>query len=47
MTNALTVLMPLALILMGYRFGHLGFELAFILAGLFLAAVIAVALNYR
>jgi hypothetical protein len=45
MTNALTVVVPLALILTGYGYGHLSFELTFILVGLFLAAVIAVALN--
>jgi hypothetical protein len=46
-TNALTVLVPLSLILMGYRYGYLSFELSFILAGLFLAAVIALAVNDR
>ena len=45
MTNALTVVMPLSVTLMGYRYGHLSFELTFILAGLFLAAVTAIALN--
>jgi hypothetical protein len=34
-------MMPLSLILMGYRCGYLGFELAFILAGLLLAAALA------
>jgi hypothetical protein len=47
MANALTVLVPLSLILMGYRYGYLGFEFSFMLAGLFLAAVIAIALSYR
>jgi hypothetical protein len=32
---------------MGYRYGYLSFELSFILAGFFLAAVIALALNDR
>jgi hypothetical protein len=47
MANTLTVLVPLLLILMGYRYGHLSFELSFILTGLLLAAVLAIALNYR
>jgi hypothetical protein len=41
MANALTVLVPISLILMGYRGGYLGFELSFILAGLLLAAAFA------
>lgn len=47
MANTLTVLVPLSLILMGCRYGYLSFELSFILAGLLLAAVLAIALNYR
>ncbi len=47
MANALTVLVPLWLILMGYQHGYLSFELAFILAGLLLAAALAIASNYR
>jgi hypothetical protein len=47
MANALTVLVPLWLILMGYQYGYLSFELSFILGGLLLAAVLAIALNYR
>lgn len=47
MANALTILVPLPLILMGYRCGYLGFELSFMLAGLFLAGVIAIALSDR
>ena len=47
MANALTVLVPLPLILMGYRYGYLSFELSFMLAGLFLAAVITIALSDR
>jgi hypothetical protein len=47
MANVLTVLVPLSLIFMGYRYGHLSFELSFILMGLLLAAVLAIALNSR
>jgi hypothetical protein len=41
MANGLTVLVPLSLILMGYRYGYLSFELSVILAGLLLAAALA------
>ena len=44
MGNALTVLVPLSLILMGYRYGYLSVELCFMLAGLF---VVAIALTDR
>jgi hypothetical protein len=47
MAKALSVLVPLSLILMGYRYGYLSFELSFILTGFLLAAVLAIALNYR
>lgn len=45
MTNVLVVVVTLSLIWMGYRYHQLGFELALILAGLFLAAVITLALS--
>jgi hypothetical protein len=41
MANSLTVLVPISLILFGYRYGYLSFELSFILAGLLLAAALA------
>ena len=47
MGNALTVVVPLSLILMGYRYGYLSVELCFMLAGLFLAAVVAIGLSDR